>query len=217
MKRAAACVFIAGYLCALVFGVFSHLTSFHAHDRLEMYFLVWDMYCGWDAYETRRHLIAEGESGTCYELTPAPWGDFAPYGSADRATYDYLGNHSGRLANNVLRHTEHEPIVCVHLVDECWPKKYNLPEAVWNKHYEEEQQRPAYYYLRASYDPDGGVINLNTDWKNYLITESIKDNPRLRTEYAVGQPFMPAVGQSQNSDNSPAFLQPSAGSAMTSR
>ena len=104
MKRIAATGFIVGYLALLVYGTGSHILNYRTHDRPGIYFIVWDMYCGWDAYETRRHLVAEGVSGQCYNLAPAPWGEFAPFGSASRGDLDYMGNYSGAIARNVLQH-----------------------------------------------------------------------------------------------------------------
>lgn len=208
MKRIAISAFIVLYLATLGYGTACHMLGYRMHDRIGMYFIVWDMYCGWDAYEIRKHLVAEGESGTCYELTPAPWGSYAPFGSAAREDLDYLANYSGEVARNVLDHTEHEPIVRVYQIDECWNKKYNLPENLWQRRYEEPRERYSYNYIHAIYQPDGQPIQVEQSWKNFLANETLKNNPRLLEEIAAGQPFLPSFGTPGNRSESDMSLIP---------
>ena len=66
-----------------------------------MYFVVWDMFCGWSAHSSELHLIAEGESGDFYRLTPAPWGDFVPFATAPRQDYDAHNMFTGKIAANI--------------------------------------------------------------------------------------------------------------------
>ncbi|MCA9052688.1 MAG: hypothetical protein KDA75_02575 [Planctomycetaceae bacterium] len=190
MKRWATHLFIASYLGLLGFGLSSHALTFLKSAHVGMYFIVWDMYCGWDAHETRRHLVAERLSGNYYELTPAPWGEFVPYGSAYRRDYDYQGQYSGRIITNVLSHTEHEPITRVYMVDEIWSRKYNLPESLWKQRYDEPYDKYSYNYLRAVYLPSGEQLQLHYDWKQHLASRALLANPRLMEEVSRAQPYL---------------------------
>ena len=105
MRRLIVCGVIGSYLLMLGFGLFSHALGYKSTSHVGMYFLVWDMYCGWGAYETRSHVIAVGESGQYYEITPPPWGEFVPFGSAERHTYDSSASFTGILTAHVLEHT----------------------------------------------------------------------------------------------------------------
>ena len=120
MRRLIACGVIGVYLFALAFGVFSHAVGYKSSSHVGMYFIVWDMYCGWSGYEVRHHIIAEGESGKYYELTPPPWGEFVPFGSAERHHYDGSTVYTGQITAHILAHTDHEPITQVVLVEESW-------------------------------------------------------------------------------------------------
>lgn len=211
MKRWLTHGFIGTYLAILMYGVVCHTINYKPHEHLGMYFIVWDMYCGWDAYETRRHLVAEGLSGNYYELSPAPWGNFIPFGSAARHDYDGQAQYSGRIATNVLKHTDHEPITRVFLIDESWPRKYNLPEHLWKQRYDEPQDKYSYNYLRAEYTPEGECAQLHYPWKTHLTSRALMANPRLMEEVARTQPFMATssrpAGQSMVTPVS--YLQPS--------
>ncbi len=72
MRRGIVIGFIVCYLLVLGFGIFSHALGYKSTDHVGMYYLIWDMYCGWSGYEYRQHLVAQGVSGQQYELTPAP-------------------------------------------------------------------------------------------------------------------------------------------------
>ena len=73
MKRWLATTFIAAYLFILSGGLACHAMGFAVTSHPLMYFIVWDMFCGWCAYTTQTHVIAEGESMKFYELAPGPW------------------------------------------------------------------------------------------------------------------------------------------------
>ena len=88
MKRWMTHLGIGAYLMALAFGFVTHAVDFGTGCHPIMYFLIWDMFCGWSSYEGRMHVISEGESGKFYELAPGPWGEFHPYGFIDRHHYD---------------------------------------------------------------------------------------------------------------------------------
>ncbi len=110
MKRLIAVGTIFAYLGVLVAGLGSHALNYKTDAHPTMYFIVWDMFCGWSAYEDRTHIIGQGESGRYYDLAPAPWGDYRPFGDIERHHYDPFATHAGNLAMNTLRYSDHEPI-----------------------------------------------------------------------------------------------------------
>ena len=50
LKRWYSHITITAYLSVLVFGLFAHAFYFHVGSHPSMYFIVWDMLCGWNAY-----------------------------------------------------------------------------------------------------------------------------------------------------------------------
>jgi len=198
MRKLLSKVFIGTYLTALSLGIACHAMNFGLGKHPFIYFFVWDMFCGWSAHETRYHLIAEGESGNHYRLAPGPWGSFHPYGDLDRSQYDVVGNCHARIALNTLRQTEHEPMVRIFLIEESWTKKNNLSDDVWAMQFEEPRDPHSYFWHRATYDPDGNVMYHGPDYISYLLTQSIVDNPRLKSDSLRGKPFF-AVDPSQRS------------------
>lgn len=189
MKHWLAKLTIASYLTALALGVGCHAMNFGVSAHPAMYFFVWDMFCGWSAHEVRYHLVAEGESGTHYRLSPPPWNTFAPYGDLERDQYDAIGNAHAKIALNTLRHTSHEPITRFFLIEESWPKKYNLPENLWAARFDEEKDPHSYFWLKAIFDNEGTVMQGNGDYINYLQNLAVTDNPRLKADSVRGKPF----------------------------
>ena len=110
MKRWLASLGIGVYLLALATGFVAHTVDFGTDCHPIMYFLVWDMFCGWSGYEGRMQLIGESESGKYYDLAPGPWGELHPYGRIDRHNYDPNHTNGLVLAKNCLKHTIHEPM-----------------------------------------------------------------------------------------------------------
>ena len=54
---------ITGYIGALAWGLVSHTFEYKNDSHPAMYYIVWDMFCGWGSYSNRVQVIAEGESG----------------------------------------------------------------------------------------------------------------------------------------------------------
>ena len=73
IKRWAVSLVIVGYLGSLGYGIVCHTLNFNTTSHPGMYFVVWDMFCGWSAYANRLHIIGEGEDNKYYELAPGPW------------------------------------------------------------------------------------------------------------------------------------------------
>jgi len=192
MKRWLAHVTIVAYLCCLAYGVGTHALKTKAYASPAMYFIVWDMFCGWAGYSQRYHMIAEGESGQFYDVGSEPWGEFYPYGYLGRRHYDPTGNNVKRFAMNILKHTSHEPMKRVYIIEENWSKKYNIPDAYWAEKYEEPKEQHSYFYTRQILDGNGLLLNNFPNWASYQSSLIIMDNPRFladakrkRTFYAV--------------------------------
>ncbi|QDU37819.1 hypothetical protein Mal4_21360 [Maioricimonas rarisocia] len=190
MKKWLTSLGIAGYLALLGYGIACHTLGFNTYSHPGMYFLVWDMYCGWGTYENRLHVIGEGASGRYYELTPAPWGEFHPFGRIGRQNYDPNALHVGRMGLNTLRYTDHEPIDRIIVIEENWPKKYNLPDHLWARRYDEPKDPQSYYHLRAVFDTEGKLVRRNPVWENVLAQRNVLDNPRLMSDMTKGRPYV---------------------------
>jgi hypothetical protein len=189
MKRIAVPLFIVAYLGVLVLGLLSHALKYNTYKHPAMYFIVWDMFCGWSAYETRIHVIGEGASGNYYQLTPGPWGAVKPFGNHDRRTHDYNGTYVVNMAQNTLRQTSHEPMVRVLVVDEAWPRKFNLPDNLWVRRYSEPKDPMSYFQVRRITTPDGEVIQNQPAWLSRVAMDCLMDNPRLRRDMSEGRQY----------------------------
>ena len=190
MARRAAIAFIVCYLGILGYGLSAHTIGYKTYAHLGMYFVVWDMYCGWSGWETRTQILAEGESGQYYDVGKAPWGEVCVYGEPDRRHYDIYGLHYFRLADHVARHTEHEPFVRYVVVEEAWSKKYNLPESLWAQRFEEPKEPRTYRRIRSAFSGDGELIATNASFSNWLQGLALGDNPRLQKDMKIHTPFM---------------------------
>jgi len=189
MKRWGANGLIVAYIAVLVMGIGSHALNVGMGAHPGMYYIIWDMFCGWSAHSSRLHLVAEGESGDYYALNPPPWGELKPYGKLGRPQYDIPARHMARFAMNVLNHSSHEEMTRIFLVEESWPKKFNLPDSVWNQIYEEPKQMTKYYHVRQIISPDGVVLQSQPTWLHRQFTMLIAKNPRLQQDMHKGRPF----------------------------
>ena len=189
MKQKLAAGIIVCYLGTLAFGVVSHALQYRQSSHPGMYFIVWDMFCGWAGYETRLHIIGEGESGQYYELAPGPWKEIRPYGDLARHHYDSYASHTFSIAENTLRHTDHEPMQRIFVVEENWAKKFNLPDELWTERYPDEKNAHSYYHLRQAYDLDGKLLTSQASWFDYQANLSLNDNPRLAQDSRRAKPF----------------------------
>ena len=200
MKRWLAHITIVAYLGALSWGLCAHMLRVGTGAHPVMYFLVWDMFCGWSAWAGKSHVVGQGESGRYYELAPAPWGDLHPFGSLDRHDYDPNAIFSARMAVNCLRHTQHEPIVRIFVVEECWPKKFNLPDELWALRHSRPKDIHKYYRVRHVLTGEGQLVQTYTDWLTWQAGVCVADNPRLRAETRKSTPFI-AFGTVQQMEN----------------
>ena len=187
MKRWFSSAVIGVYLTALSAGLISQTMNFGSTSHPAMYFFVWDMFCGWSSHEIRYHVIGEGESGTYYELAPGPWKQFMPYGDIPRSHYDVLGNAHRKMALVALAKTEHEPIHRVVILEEVWPKKYNMSDRSWANRFDEPKDKISYFWQRSEMTEDGRVTAALPDYLSYLQTKTVADNPRLINDLHRGR------------------------------
>jgi len=192
VKRWLTHCWIATYLLALGFGFVSHAFDVKSGFHPAMYFLVWDMFCGWAGYEGRMRVIGEGESGKFYELAPAPWGEFHPYGYISRQHYDPECKQGERIGHMALKHTKHEPMVRIFVVEEEYPKKFNLPDAQYEAYYGKPKKFHTYCHTRFVLTPNGDALQSQPTWFVYQFQMGLRDNPRLMSDARRSQPFIPA-------------------------
>jgi len=180
IRRAPAIAFIALYLGILGYGIVAHMFSMGTGSHVGMYYIVWDMFCGWSGFEQRHHLIAEGESGQFYDITTGPWGDVRPYGPLERLHYDTYAMHTPRIAQNILKQTAHEPITKVYMIEEYWAKKYNLPDAYWAATHQEPKDPKRYYSTRMTLTNDCQKWVTYPTWLHKQQYVFYMDNPKLQ-------------------------------------
>lgn len=172
-------LFIWCYLLVLSSGIVAHALKVGMARNALSYFVVWDMFCGWQAYDQRLHFIAETSDGRYFDVEE-PWGAFRPFGHVGRVHYDFSSRLLSKHINHIVSHTAHDPFDCVYIVQECWPKQYNLPDAMWEQNFCGPRDKMSYYHLRAVCDSRGDVMNLYPDWYQQQKLNSIADNPRVR-------------------------------------
>ncbi|MCH9655526.1 MAG: hypothetical protein K0U86_20060 [Planctomycetes bacterium] len=193
LKRGLTYLTITSYIGILLFGIFSHTFSYKTGRHPSMYYIVWDMFCGWSAFSIRTHIIGEGISGKYYELAPGPWGEYKPYGNLGRRHYDTTGDAWLRMAMNALDKTEHEPMLRILCIEEAWCKKYNLPDSIWDQRYEEPKDFHNYFRLRRVITPDGVIAQNYVSWLARQRYLQINDNPRLISDMNRARPFFAAT------------------------
>ncbi|NNJ26318.1 hypothetical protein [Alienimonas chondri] len=210
LTRWAAGLFIGGYLSMLSVGVGSHAMGYGESAHPLMYYIVWDMFCGWSAQSHRTHVLAEGESGTWYEAGIGPWHDdrpFQPYGDLDRIHYDMDATHSPRMALNVLRHTSHEPITRIAIVEEVWAKKYNLPEPYWSARWNVPKMPTSYYAVRHVLTADGQLLNSGPAWSAEVARRHVQDREKIRRLATRTVPLMAGPSPATTRFEKPLFAE----------
>lgn len=179
MKRWITHLGIGAYLLALLIGFAVHAVESGGGCSPLMYFVVWDMFCGWSAYESRMEVIGEGESGKFYSLAPGPWGEFHPYGFIARHHYDPEFRNGERIGHNTLKHTVHEPMVRLFIVEVEYPKKLNIPDDRYLAYYGRPKEYRKYYHTRFVVNPQGDILSQQPVWLRYQAQIGLQDNPRL--------------------------------------
>lgn len=181
--------FAAAYLAVLGGGLFCHTFQWKAASHPLMYWVVWDMFCGWAAHEVRMHVVAEGVSGKFYDVLPGPWTDFHPHGELSRQHYDCDGIFCPKMALNVLRHTEHEEITRLIVIEENWPKKFNMPDQQWTVRWDEPKDPKQYYTLRKILSGEGIPLQSAASFFVQQGNMAVLANPRVAQAVFKSQPF----------------------------
>lgn len=181
-------LFITSYLLALAWGIAAHALKVGLQGNTLSYYFVWDMFCGWDAYDNRTHIIAEDASGNYYDVRE-PWGAFTPFGDVDRINYDVSNSLVPRHIEHVLNHSSHPPIDRVYVVQEVWPKQFNVPDALWTRYFHEPKEKVSYFNLTAICNARGIPFETYPDWFNTQTLQAISDNPRLQRAAQQATPY----------------------------
>ena len=188
IRRIVSGLFIGAYLSWLSWGIVAHVLKMGLNGNTLGYYVVWDMFCGWQAYDNRTHIIAQGHSGQYYEVR-APWGEFKPFGNVPRVHYDVTNNLVAKHIRHVLKNTAHEPIDRVYVVQEIWPKQFNIPDSLWSRYFDEPLDRISYFHLRAICSDRGNILNSYPDWYAMQTLNAVADNPRLQAAAQRATPY----------------------------
>lgn len=190
LRPIAASVFIGLYLSSLCYGIAAHTLNTGTGAHPAMYFVVWDMFCGWSAWSSRNQILAEGESGAYYDVGTTPWCDYRPYGSLERRHYDPTQAFTIQLAQNVLKHTDHEPITRIFVVEEAWPKRYNLSPEAWQKRLTIPQDRHVYTHTRHVVTNSGVRLKSQPSFVTHQQGVQLAKNPVVRRDAQKRIPFL---------------------------
>jgi len=93
------------------------------------------------------------------------------------------------MARNTLRQTQHEPMNRLLLVEEAWPRKFNLPDEYWSRRYIEPKDKKSYFQIRRVTTPEGQLLQERPTWLARASQDCLMNNPRLRREVAAGREF----------------------------
>ena len=99
-----------------------------------------------------------------------------PYGDLDRMHYDVLGNSHRKMALNALKRTDHEPIRRVVMIEEVWPKKYNLSDRIWAMRFDEPKRvRELFLAVPRTMTEEGASASSpsRTAYLTYLTSKSV--------------------------------------------
>ena len=77
----------------------------------------------------------------------------------------------------------------VFVVEECWSKKFNVPDRIWKWRYDEPKQIHKYYHVKSVFTPEGIPIAVYPTWATQQYVKSVANNPRLRVESHRGRAF----------------------------
>ena len=75
------------------------------------------------------------------------------------------------------------------MIEESWAKKYNLPDHLWNEHFDEPKDPYRYYHLMHSFSIDGALLESNGTWLSRQHALSVTNNPRLAQDVRKGKPI----------------------------
>jgi hypothetical protein len=189
MRRWCIGLFIAAYLTTLTGGIVCQALRVGMTAHPAAYFIMWDMYCGWAAYNSKYRAIAEGVSGAYYDLDPAPWGTFRPFNTQGRFQYSTSTVWMAKAAAHTVKRTEHEPIARIFVVEQSWAKQFDLPDYIWKTRYNVAKQPYRYSSIRVEMDGSGNVVKTYPNWVEVQTQLMIADNERIQKQIRDSRPF----------------------------
>jgi hypothetical protein len=189
MRRYLVGTFIATYLSALGFGLACQTMKTGTTMHPGMYFIVWDMYCGWAAYNHNFRAVAEGVSGTFYDLNPPPWGTFRPFNTLDRFQSLMPISAQAKMTAHFAKHTKHEPIARMFVIEESWAKQFDLPEYIWKGRNAIARTPHRYTKVFLELAGDGSMMANYPLWLEAQSQRMVADNPRLQQEIRNSKPL----------------------------
>lgn len=186
-KKVGLSAFIAAYIGYLSWGVAAHALQVGLCGNTLSYFVVWDMFCGWTAWDSRTHIIAQDSNGQFLDVRE-PWGEFHPFGHVARIHYDNTNHLLPKHIEHVLDRSIHDRIDRVYVVEEVWPKQYNLPPRLFQEYFNRPNDKLSYFHVRGVFSEDGVAMSLNPDWHTRQRLNAVYNNPRLQRQsrQAVG-------------------------------
>lgn len=184
-KQLTAVLFITCYVGWLSWGIMAHSLKVGLCGNTYSYFVVWDMFCGWSAWDSRTHIIAQDKAGNYFEMKE-PWGEFQPFGNVGRIHYDTTHHLLPKQISNLTRNTVNDGFDRVYVIEEAWPKQYNLPPDLFQQYFDCPKDKLSYYHLKAVCTDQGHALTVNQDWYNHQLQKAVYDNPRIRKQAAAG-------------------------------
>lgn len=213
-KKWCVCLLMFCYIGFLSWGTLAHAFKVGTDGNTISYWAVWDMFCGWSAWDSRTHIVAKGASGTYYEVKE-PWGEFQPFGHLARIHYDHTNHLLPKHIRNILSRTEHEEITQVYVVEEVWPKQYNMPPRLYDFYFDRENDKQSYFNVRAVCRDDGSAVAVYPTWDSKQRLSHIYDNPRLRKQASQATSMYSPLFTPNSGRQQPMFPQGSSGSMTT--
>ena len=73
------------------------------------------------------------------------------------------------------------------MLEEVWPKKYNLSDRIWDIRFDEPKEPMSYFWQTAEMTEDGQVTSAVPNYLNYLHYKCVANNPRLLNDVQMGK------------------------------
>ncbi len=89
----------------------------------------------------------------------------------------------------MLRHTSHEEIARLIVVEENWPKKFNMPDDQWAARWSEPKDPKRYFTPRHVMTAEGLLLQSFDSFYTQQNNIAVMANPRLLAEVRRSQPF----------------------------
>ena len=194
LRRLAINLGIVGYVGALGLGLALHGLNMTGKSSLPAYFVVWDMFCHWNGYESRVRYVGEGVSGQRYELQADALGPYL-HGPIARDHYDFFHQHGATLARSVADRTAHEPLTRVFLIEEHWSKQTNLSPTLYEQTHGQPWHRTVHRQVREVISIETDRVESRESWLAAQTRRAVMSNPVLKAEQNRGRPVYAVSGR----------------------